>query len=115
MAKTIIRTPAVAAGATVRNVLANSNFQFADNPGPEGLVGVRVSIVSDVADNEFTLNADKDFVASESTAAFAGPPRQDQDPFQAFVVTAGTQILIDLTNLSGAPTDFHTLVEYSPI
>jgi len=115
MAKTIIRTPAVAAGATIRNVLANSNFQFADNPGPEGLVICRVSIVSDVADNEFTLNADKDFVAQESAAAFAGPPRQDQDPFQEFVVTPGTQILIDLTNLSGAPADFHTLVDYTPL
>jgi len=115
MAKTVIRTPAVAAGATVNNVLANSKFQFADNPGETGLVMVRISVVSDVADNEFTINADKDFIAQESAAVFAGPPRQNQDPFQEFVVTAGTQMLIDLINNGGAPVDFHTLIEYQPI
>lgn len=115
MAKTVIRTTAVAAGATRRNVLANSNFQFADNPGPEGLVQVTVSVVSDVADNSFEIFADKDFVADEIAAANAGPPRQDQDPLQIFVVTPGTQIIINLRNLSGAPTNFHTLIQYDPI
>ncbi len=115
MAKTVVRTAAVAANSRSRNILANTNFQFADNPGPEGLVGVRVSVVSDVADNRFELFADKDFVADESAAAFAGPPRQDQDPFQEFIVTPGTQIIIDLINDNGAAQDFHTLVEYMPI
>ena len=54
MAKTVLTTT-VAAGDTVKNVLANSNFQFADNPGDIG-VNVRVSVVCDTADNEFRLN-----------------------------------------------------------
>lgn len=115
MAKTVIRTVAVAAGATIRNVLANSNFQFADNPGPNDLVKVRVSVVSDVADNTFDLFADKDFVADEIVATNAGPPRQNEDPFQEFIVTPGTQIIINLTNNAGAATDFHTLVEFDPV
>lgn len=115
MAKTVVRTIAVAAGAVVRNVLANTNFQFADNPGENGLVGVRLSVVSDVADNEFEIFADKDFVADEAAAAFAGPPRQNQDPFQEFAVTPGTQLIINLRNNSGAAQDFHTLVQYDPL
>lgn len=115
MAKTIIRTAAVVAGGRIRNVLANSNFQFADNPGPMGLVRVRVSVTSDAADNEFEIFADKDFVATETAALFAGPPRQDQDPFQEFLVSPGTQMIIDLINNGGAATDFHTLIEYDPV
>jgi len=115
MAKTVIRTVAVAAGAKRRNVLANSAFQFADNPGEMGLVRVRVSVVSDIADNSFEIFADKDFVASEIAAANAGPPRQDQDPFQEFIVTPGTQIIIDLINNALVATNFHTLVEYDPV
>ncbi len=113
MAKTVLTTT-VAAGATVKNVLANSNFQFADNPGEVG-VNVRVSVVCDTADNEFRLNADKDFVAEEECAVFDGPPRQNQDPFQNIQVSAGTQILIDLINNAGAPAVFRTLVEFDPI
>lgn len=115
MAKTVVRTPAVAAGARSLNILANTNFQFASNPGPNGFVRVRVSVVSDVADNEYDLFADKDFVADESAAAFAGPPRQNQDPFQEFMVTPGTQIIVNLLNNAGAAQDFHTLVAYDPV
>jgi len=115
MAKTVVRSIAVPAGGVIRNVLANTNFQFADNPGPEGLVQVQLSVVSDVADNEFEAFADKDFVADETAAAFAGPPRIDQDPFQLFVVTPGTQLIVNLKNNSGAPADFHTLVSYEPV
>jgi len=115
MAKTVVRTAAVAAGARAPNILANSNFQFADNPGEEGLVMVRVSVVSDDADNAFEIFADKDFVADEVPAVFAGPPRQNQDPFQEFLVSPGTQLIVNLQNNGGAATDFHTLVEYSPV
>jgi len=115
MAKIIIRTTAVAAGARVRNILANSAFQFADNPGPEGLVLVRVSVTSDAADNAFEIFADKDFVATENAAVQAGPPRQDQDPFQEFLVSPGTQMIVDVINNGGAAVDFHTLVEYTPV
>jgi len=115
MAKTVIRSIAVAAGAQVRNVLANSNFQFADNPGDNGLVGVRLSVVSDVDDNEFEVFADKDFVASEQAAAFAGPPRQNQDPFQEFLVSPGSQIIVNLLNNAGAAQDFRTLIDYFPV
>lgn len=115
MAKTIIRSIAVPAGAEIKNVLANSNFQFADNPGEMGFVEVQVSIVSDVADNEFSLFADKDFIADEEAAAFAGPPRIDQDPVQFFTVTPGTQINVNLRNNSGAAQDFRTLVAYTPV
>ena len=114
MAKTIITTN-VPAGGTVRNVLANSNFQFADNPGPDGLVETRVSVVSDVVDNEYELNVDKDFVAREDAAQFVGPPRQNQDPFQIITVTAGSQVIINLINNSVAAQDFRTLVEYTPV
>jgi len=115
MAKTVIRTVALAAGATQRNVLANSAFQFADNPGENDLVAVTISVTSDVADNQFTAFADKDFIADEQAAAFAGPPRQDQDPVQTFLVTPGTQMIIDLINNSGAAQDFHTLIQYDPV
>jgi len=115
MAKTIVRTLAVPAGGRSPNILANSNFQFADNPGPNGLVMVRLSITSDVADNRWEAFADKDFVADESAAAFAGPPRQNQDPFQEFVVFPGTQVIVNLINDAGAAQDFHTLVEYTPV
>jgi len=115
MAKTVIRTVGVPAGGTTKNVLANSAFQFADNPGPNNLVMVRISITSDVADNTFKILADKDFVAEEQAAAFAGPPRQNQDPFQEFLVTPGTQIIIDLINNAGVATNFHTLIEYTPV
>lgn len=115
MAKTIIRTKAVAGGARVDNVLANSNFQFADNPGEMGFVECQVSIVSDVAENEFSLFADKDFIADEEAAAFNGPPRIDQDPVQFFTVTPGTQIIVNLRNNSGVAQDFRTLVAYTPV
>jgi len=115
MAKIVLRQVAVAAGARVRNVLANSAFQFADNPGPEGLVMVRVAVTSDVVDNAFEIFADKDFVAQENAAAFAGPPRQDQDPFQEFLVSPGTQMIVDVINNAGAAQDFHILVEYIPV
>jgi len=115
MAKTVVRTVAVPAGARSPNILANSNFQFADNPGPSGFVQVRVSVVSDVADNQFEIFADKDFVADEQASPFAGPPRQNQDPFQEFIVFPGTQLIINLINNSGAAQDFNTLVEYTPV
>jgi len=115
MAKTIVRTLAVPAGGRSPNILANSNFQFADNPGPNGFVQVRLSVVSDVADNRWEAFADKDFVADESAAAQAGPPRQDQDPFQEFIVFPGTQVIVNLINNAGAAQDFHTLVEYNPV
>lgn len=115
MAKIIVRTAGVAAGARARNILANTAFQFADNPGPEGLVLVRVSVTSDAADNDFEVFADKDFVATENAALFAGPPRQNTDPFQEFLVSPGTQMIVDLINNGGAAVDFHTLVEYTPV
>ena len=115
MAKIIVRSPAVAAGARVRNVLANSNFQFADNPGPNDLVQVRVSVTASLADLNFEIFADKDFVATEDPAVNAGPPRQDQDPFQLFLVSPGTQMNINLLNSAGVAADFFTLVEYEPV
>lgn len=115
MAKIVVRTVAVAAGVRSPNILANTAFQFADNPGEQGLVMVRVSVTSDAGDNAFDIFADKDFVATENAATNAGPPRQNEDPFQEFLVSPGTQMIIDLINNGGAAVDFHTLVEYTPV
>jgi len=113
MARTVIRTN-VLANARSRNILANTAFQFADTPGPSGLVRIRVSSVSDVAQNQQEIKADKDFVSLDELTASVNPPLLDSNPGQDFVVEPGTQILIDLINNNVAAQFFNTLVDFQP-
>lgn len=114
MARTIIRTN-VAGNGRVNNVLANSRFQFADTPGPQGAILIRVSVTSDVAQNQYEISADKDFVALEDAVSSVNPPLLDSNPGQEFMVEPGTQINIDLINNNVAAQNFHTLVEFVPV
>jgi len=113
MARTIIRTNVAGAGRS-SNVLANTRFQFADTPGATGTVLIRVSETSDVAQNQYEISADKDFVALEDAVASVNPPLLDSNPGQEFVVEPGTQINIDLINNNVGAQNFHTLVEFLP-
>jgi len=114
MARTIIRTN-VGANARASNVLANTRFQFADTPGPEGAVLIRVSVTSDVAQNQYEISADKDFVALEDAVASVNPPLLNSNPGQEFTVEPGTQVNIDLINNNVGAQNFHTLVEFLPV
>ncbi len=113
MARTIVRTNVAGSGSSL-NVLANTKFQFADNPGPSGAVLCRVSVTSDVAQNQYSITADKDFVAQEDAVASVNPPLLDSNPGQTFLVQPGTQINVDLDNNNVGAQNFHTLVEYIP-
>jgi len=113
MARTVIKTNVAGAGSSL-NVLANTKFQFADNPGPTGAVLVTVAVTSDVADNEYTITADKDFVAQEDAVASTAIPLLDSNPGQVFLVQPGTQINVDLKNNNAGAQDFHTLVDFQP-
>ena len=104
MARTVIKTN-VAANDSELNVLANTKFQFADNPGPTGAVLVTVAVTSDVADNEYTITADKDFVAQEDAVASTAIPLLDSNPGQVFLVQPGTQINVDLKNNNAGARD----------
>lgn len=114
MARTIIRTN-VAANGRATNVLANTRFQFADNPGPSGAIQVQVAVTSDVAQNQNEISADKDFVSLEDAVASVNPPLLDSNPGQVFMVEPGTQINVDLINNNAAAQNFHTLVEFNPL
>lgn len=114
MARTIIRTN-VPANSRRSNVLANTRFQFADTPGPNGAIQIRVSNTSDVAQNQTEISADKDFVSLEDAVASVNPPLLDSNPGQVFVVEPGTQINVDLINNNVGAQNFHTLVEFDPV
>ncbi len=114
MARTVIRTQ-VAANGRVQNVLANSAFQFADTPGPEGAIGIRIATTSDVAQNQVEIKADKDFVSLDNITASVNPPLLDSNPGQEFIVEPGTQINVDLINNNAAAQFFHTLVDFQPV
>jgi len=114
MARTTIRT-LVPAASRAPNVLANSSFQFADTPGPGGAVAIRISIVSDVAQNQAEIKADKDFVSLEEVTASVNPPALNSNPGQEFNVEPGTQINVDLINNNVAAQFFNTLVDFVPI
>ena len=113
MSKTVIQTN-VGANARSNNVLANTRFQFADQPGDNGLVAVRLAVTSDVAGNEFELTIDKDFVALEDAIPSTSPAIDNENPGEVMLVTPGSQVIIDLINNNGAAQDFHTTVEFSP-
>ena len=113
MARTVIITN-VAANSRVNNVLANTRFQFADDPGPEGAVAVQVAVTSDVAANEFEVAADKDFISLEQAVPSTEPAKLNENPGISFLVTVGTQLNVDVINNNGAAQDFHTTVETSP-
>jgi len=114
MSRTVIRTNVAGAGRS-RNILANTAFQFADTPGPEGAVRIRVSSTSDVAQNQQEIKADKDFVSLDELTASVNPPLLDSNPGQDFVVEPGTQINIDLINNNVAAQFFNTLVDFQPV
>jgi len=113
MARTTIRTQVAASGRS-RNILANTAFQFADTPGPNGLVRIRIAGVSDVAQNQQEIKADKDFVSLDDLTASVNPPALDSNPGQDFTVEPGTQILIDLINNNVGAQFFTTLVDFQP-
>jgi len=114
MARTTIRT-LVPAGARAPNILANTSFQFADTPGPNGAVAIRVAITSDVAQNQAEIKADKDFVSLDEVTASVNPPALDSNPGQQFSVQPGTQINVDFINNNVAAQFFNTLVDFIPI
>lgn len=114
MARTTIRSNVGGNGRT-NNVLANSRFQFADTPGPNGAIQIDVSITSDVAQNQFEISADKDFVALEDAVASVNPPLLNSNPGQSFMVEPGTQINIDLLNNNVGAQNFHTMVTFTPV
>lgn len=114
MARTTIRVSVAGSGRSL-NVLANSAFQFADTPGPNGLVGIRVAATSDVAQNQAEIKADKDFVALDELIASVAPPALDSNPGQEFNVEPGTQINVDLINNNVGAQFFHVLVDFVPI
>ncbi len=114
MARTIIRT-SVPAGGRASNVLANTRFQFADTPGPNGAIQIQVAVTSDVAQNQNEISADKDFVSLEDAVASVNPPLLDSNPGQLFMVSPGTQINVDLINNNAAAQFFHTLVDFMPV
>lgn len=113
MARTVIERN-VAANARDNNILANSRFQFADNPGPNGGVRVDISITSDVAANQYEVSIDKDFVSLEVAVASAAPPALDANPGLSLLVEPGSQVNIDLINNNVGAQDFNTLVEFTP-
>jgi len=112
--KTVIQRTLLAGAADV-NVLANSRFQFADNPGPEGAVQVDVSVTSEVAGNTFEATVDKDFVAQEFAFASADPPKTNENPGLSMLVQPGSQINIDLRNNDVATRTFFVQVEFTPV
>jgi len=114
MSRTIIRTN-VGANGRATNVLANTRFQFADNPGPNGAIQVQVAVTSDVAQNQNEISADKDFVSLEDAVASVNPPLLDSNPGQVFLVEPGTQVNVDLINNNVGAQNFHTLVEFTPV
>lgn len=114
MARTVIRTQ-VPANSRTPNVLANTSFQFADTPGPEGVIAIRVATTSDVAQNQAEIKADKDFVALDEVVASVNPPALNSNPGQEFNVDPGTQIVVDLINNNAAAQFFHTLVDFVPV
>jgi len=114
MARTTIRT-LVPASSRTPNVLANTSFQFADTPGEQGAIAIRLSVTSDVAQNQAEIKADKDFVSLEEVTASVNPPLLDSNPGQTFSVAPGTQIIVDLINNNVAAQFFNTLVDFEPI
>lgn len=114
MSRTVIRTN-VGANLRAQNVLANSSFQFADTPGPNGLIQITVAGTSDVAQNQQEIKADKDFVSLDDLPASVAPPLLDSNPGQVFMVEPGTQINIDLINNNVGAQFFHTLVDFQPV
>lgn len=113
MARTVITTN-VALVARSNNILANTRFQFADNPGPNGGVRVDISQTSDVAANQYEVSIDKDFVSLEIAVASAAPPLLDSNPGLSLLVEPGSQVNIDLINNNAAAQLFNTLVEFTP-
>ena len=105
----------VAGNGRAQNVLANSRFQFADNPGANGAVQVDLSITSDVAANQYEVTIDKDFVSLERATASVNPPALDSNPGFSELVEPGSQVNIDLINNNVGAQNFHTLVEFTPV
>ena len=114
MARTTIRT-LVPGSSRAPNILANTSFQFADTPGEQGAIAIRLSIVSDVAQNQAEIKADKDFVSLEELTLSVNPPALDSNPGQNFAVAPGTQINVDLINNNVGAQFFNTLVDFDPI
>jgi len=113
MARTVIRTNVAGSGRS-RNILANTAFQFADTPGPNGLVRIRIASTSDVAQNQQEIKADKDFVSLDDLVASVAVPALNSNPGQDFVVEPGTQINVDLINANVGAQNFNTLVDFQP-
>jgi len=114
MSRTVVLTN-VGANGRSNNILANTKFQFADQPGDNGAVQVQIAVTSDVVDNEFEITIDKDFQASERTIASTDPAKLNENPGIILLVEAGSQINIDLINNNGAAQDFHTTIEFTPV
>jgi len=113
MSRTVILTN-VGANGRSNNILANTRFQFADNPGPIG-VRVDIAIVSDVADNQYEVSIDKDFVSLERAISSATPAILNENPGLSLLVEAGSQVNIDLINNNAGAQDFNTTVEFTPV
>jgi len=111
----VVQLNNVAASGRSNNILANSKFQFADQPGDNGAVQVQIAVTSDVVDNEFEITIDKDFQSSERTIASVDPAILNENPGIILMVEPGSQINIDLINNNGAAQDFHTTVEFTPV
>ena len=113
MARTVVETNVLATGRS-NNILANSRFQFADNPGDIG-VRIDIAVTSDVAGNDYEVSIDKDFVSLERAIASAAPAILNENPGLSLLVEAGSQINIDLINNNVGAQDFHTTVEFTPV
>jgi len=113
MARTVVETNVLATDRS-NNILANSRFQFADNPGELG-VRVDISVTSDVAGNDYEVSIDKDFVSLERAIASAAPAILNENPGLSLLVEAGSQVNIDLINNNAGAQDFHTTVEFTPV
>ncbi len=114
MARTTVRISVPGSGRS-NNVLANSRFQFADQPGEQGAVGVAISVTSDVAQNQYEVAIDKDFVTLEQAVSSVNPPALDSNPGSQFIVEPGSQINVDLINNNAGAQNFHVLAEFTPV
>lgn len=114
MSRTVIKTN-VPANSRSNNILANTKFQFADQPGDNGAVQVQSAFTSAVAGNSAELTVDKDFQASEIIPTSADPAKLNENPGIILLVEAGSQINIDLINDNGAAQNFVSTIEFTPV
>ncbi len=114
MSRTVIKTN-VAANSRSNNILANTKFQFADQPGDNGAVQVQAAFTSDVLGNTAEMTIDKDFQASEIVPTSTDPAKLNENPGIILLVEAGSQVNIDLINDNAAAQNFHTTVEFTPV